>query len=204
MFTGEHDRLLDEKGRIVLPSNFRRHLKDAASIAKSLQAPCLMVYSANEIGKVAERLIEQVQTKKVTADIFAQQVLNLEQKEYIRYGVLDSSTWARRGDVGPSIAETMINSGCRWRPSDRSPRSRINGKLEIHKRLSVRDKGDETKPSLFIFWHAEFEKLSCVLFVLLAASARGRTLKHMRIYRPGHRIQHVRLFARSRKPFAYC
>ena len=68
MFTGENDRLLDEKGRIVLPSNFRRHLKDAAFIAKSLQAPCLMVYSADEIEKVAERLIEQVQTKKVTAD----------------------------------------------------------------------------------------------------------------------------------------
>ena len=96
-------------------------------------------------------IYRELYTKKVTADLFAQQVLNLEQKEYIRYGVLDSSTWARRGDVGPSIAETMINSGCRWRPSDRSPRSRINGKLEIHKRLSVRDKGDETKPSLFIF-----------------------------------------------------
>ena len=60
MFTGEHDRLLDEKGRLVLPPNFRRHLQDAAFIAKSLEAPCLMVYSAEEIEKVAERLIEQV------------------------------------------------------------------------------------------------------------------------------------------------
>ena len=93
----------------------------------------------------------ELYTKKVTADIFAQQVLNLEHKEYIRYGVLDSSTWARRGDVGPSIAETMITAGCRWRPSDSSPRSRINGKLEIHKRLSVREKNNEKKPSLFIF-----------------------------------------------------
>ena len=38
----------------------------------------------------------ELYTKKVTADVFAQQVLNLEHKEYIRYGVLDSSTWARR------------------------------------------------------------------------------------------------------------
>ena len=68
MFTGEHERLLDEKGRLVLPPNFRRHLQDAAFIAKSLEAPCLMVYSAEEIEKVAERLIEQVQSKKVTAD----------------------------------------------------------------------------------------------------------------------------------------
>ena len=68
MFTGEHERLLDEKGRLVLPPNFRRLLQDAAFIAKSLEAPCLMVYSAEEIEKVAERLIEQVQGKKVTAD----------------------------------------------------------------------------------------------------------------------------------------
>ena len=45
----------------------------------------------------------------------------------------------------------MITAGCRWRPSDRSPRSRINGKLELHKRLSVRDKGDKKQPSLFVF-----------------------------------------------------
>ena len=68
MFTGEHERLLDEKGRLVLPPNFRRYLQEAAFIAKSLQAPCLMVYSSDEIQKVAERLIEQVQTKKVNAD----------------------------------------------------------------------------------------------------------------------------------------
>ena len=93
----------------------------------------------------------ELYTKKVVADIFARQVLDMERGEYIRYGILDSSTWARRGDVGPSIAETMITAGCRWRPSDRSPRSRINGKLELHKRFSVRDRGDEKKPSLFIF-----------------------------------------------------
>ena len=93
----------------------------------------------------------ELYTKKVVADQFAYQVLNMENGEYIRYGILDSSTWAKRGDVGPSIAETMINAGCRWRPSDRSPRSRINGKLELHKRLSVRETNNGEKPSLFIF-----------------------------------------------------
>ena len=96
-------------------------------------------------------IYRELYTKKVVADIFAQQVLNLEHNEYIRYGVLDASTWAKRGDIGPSIAETMINTGCRWRPSDRSPRSRINGKLEIHKRLSLRETNDGLKPSLFVF-----------------------------------------------------
>ena len=68
----------------------------------------------------------ELYTQRVTADIFAKKVLEAEDGEYIRYGVLDSSTWAKRGDVGPSIAETMIREGCKWRPSDRSPKSRIN------------------------------------------------------------------------------
>ena len=88
-------------------------------------------------------------TKRVTADIFARQVLEKEHDEYIRYGILDSSTWARRGDAGPSIAETMIHEGCKWRPSDRSPRSRIAGKLALHKQLSL-DK-DTHQPKLKVF-----------------------------------------------------
>ena len=83
-----------------------------------------------------------------TADQFARKVLELEHGEYINYGVLDSSTWAKRGDVGPSIAETMIQNGCRWRPSDRSPKSRINGKLEVHKRFTLNP--DTKEPGLMI------------------------------------------------------
>ena len=41
----------------------------------------------------------------------------------------------------------MIQNGCRWRPSDRSPKSRINGKLEVHKRLRIQDK----EPGLRVF-----------------------------------------------------
>jgi len=92
----------------------------------------------------------ELYTKKITADVFARKILQLERGEYIRYGVLDSSTWSRRGDIGPSIAETMIQVGCQWRPSDRTPRSRISGKLEIHKRLKLSD-DKKKEPGLRVF-----------------------------------------------------
>ena len=92
----------------------------------------------------------ELYTKKITADVFARKVLELEHGEYIRYGVLDASTWAKRGDIGPSIAETMIQTGCRWRPSDRTPKSRISGKLEIHKRLKIVDE-KKKEPGIRIF-----------------------------------------------------
>ncbi len=95
-------------------------------------------------------LYRELYTQKITADVFARKVLMLERDEYIRYGVLDASTWAKRGDVGPSIAETMIQVGCRWRPSDRTPKSRISGKLEIHRRLKLND-DKKKEPGLRIF-----------------------------------------------------
>ena len=95
-------------------------------------------------------IYRELYTKKITADVFARKVLELEKGEYIRYGVLDASTWAKRGDIGPSIAETMVQQGCRWRPSDRTPKSRISGKLEIHKRLKPSE-NEKKEPGLRIF-----------------------------------------------------
>jgi len=95
-------------------------------------------------------IYRELYTKKITADVFARKVLMLEKDEYIRYGVLDASTWAKRGDIGPSIAETMIQAGCKWRPSDRTPRSRISGKLEIHKRLKLTETVKK-EPGLRVF-----------------------------------------------------
>lgn len=75
--------------------------------------------------------------KGLTADRLAQKVLEMDQDENIRGAVLDVSTWAKRGDIGPSPAEVMNRMGCRWRPSDRSKGSRIAGKLELHRRLAI-------------------------------------------------------------------
>jgi hypothetical protein len=74
---------------------------------------------------------------KVLAEDLADMVLEMEDNEPIRYGVLDSSCWHKRGDTGPSIAERMIMKGCRWRPADRSAGSRVAGKNEVHRRLQI-------------------------------------------------------------------
>lgn len=79
----------------------------------------------------------------------AKKVLQMEYKEKIDYGILDSSVWHNRGFVGPSLAEQMISAGCRWRPADRGRGSRVAGKNEIHRRLQVQE-GIE-RPGLIIF-----------------------------------------------------
>jgi hypothetical protein len=80
----------------------------------------------------------ELYVSKVLAVDLAAQVLRAEASDgQIRYGVLDSSLWHKRGDTGPSLAEQMVARGCRWRPSDRSKGSRVAGKNEIHRRLQV-------------------------------------------------------------------
>ncbi len=83
-------------------------------------------------------LYRELYVSKVLATDLAEMVLDLEVDDgNIKYGVLDSSLWHKRGDTGPSLAEQMIQRGCRWRPSDRSKGSRVAGKNEIHRRLQV-------------------------------------------------------------------
>lgn len=91
----------------------------------------------------------EMYVSKVLATDLADMILEEEMNEKIRYGVLDSSLWHKRGDTGPSLAETMVMKGCRWRPSDRSAGSRIAGKNEIHRRLQV-DEFTE-RPRMVIF-----------------------------------------------------
>ncbi len=50
----------------------------------------------------------ELYVSKVLAEDLAMKILALETNEKIRYGVLDSSCWHKRGDTGPSKAERMI------------------------------------------------------------------------------------------------
>jgi hypothetical protein len=88
----------------------------------------------------------ELYVSKMLATDLADTILYLEKDDGpITYGVLDSSCWHQRGQTGPSIAETMIARGCRWRPSDRSRGARVAGKNELHRRLQVDEYTEEPR-----------------------------------------------------------
>ena len=74
---------------------------------------------------------------KHTGRDLAKAVIEAEGSERIDYGVLDSSCWHNRGQLGPSIAEEMISQGTRWRPSDRTNGARVAGKNRFHEVLKI-------------------------------------------------------------------
>jgi len=76
-------------------------------------------------------------------------VVEAERGESIAYGILDSSAWHNRGQIGPSIAEEMIATGSRWRPSDRTAGARVAGKNRLHEVLKINE--DTGIPGLVFF-----------------------------------------------------
>jgi hypothetical protein len=103
-----------------------------------------------------EQLIvyRELYVSKVLATDLADMILELESGDgNIRYGVLDSSLWHKRGDTGPSLAEQMVQRGCRFRPSDRSKGSRVSGKNELHRRLQVDEFTEEPRLVFFSNCH---------------------------------------------------
>jgi hypothetical protein len=94
-------------------------------------------------------LYRELYVNQLTGQALAQRVLEAEAGEKIAYGVLDSAVWENKGQSGPSIAEEMIRAGCRWRPADKGPGSRVAGKNRIHELLKVDP--FTGKPALMIF-----------------------------------------------------
>ena len=93
----------------------------------------------------------ELYAQKKTAEELADLILSIEREndDKIWYGVLDSSCWHNRGQTGPSIAETMILRGCRWRQSDRSKGSRIAGKNDLHRLLRTDEETGEAGIEFF-------------------------------------------------------
>lgn len=111
---------------------------------------CCLWFAVDNEGDII--VYREMYHTRLLADEWAELIFNAEIGENVKYGVLDSSVWAKRGDVGPTPVETMMRHGVRWRPSDRSGGSRRAGKVEIHKRLFVKDDGcGNKKPGVVIF-----------------------------------------------------
>ena len=131
-----------------IPSNWPRFR--ACDWGYSSPACCLWFAVDGEGNLIVYR---ELYTKGKTADTFAKMVLECESEDPpIHFGIMDSSLWAKRGDVGPSIIEVMRKEGCYWRPSDRSRGSRVAGKAEVHRRLQLEDDSfGEKKPRVTFF-----------------------------------------------------
>ena len=84
--------------------------------------------------------------KGLTGEDLAKKIYEFEKEERLSIqGVLDWAAWARTGTTGPTVGEVLSKAGHKLRRADKN---RIQGKIQIHERLKLSDKG---RPKLQIF-----------------------------------------------------
>lgn len=92
---------------------------------------------------------------RLTAEQVAEGILareRPEERELIRYGVADPSTFAQDG--GPSIAERLFRAGVAFRPADNARVSR-GGAMGGWDQMRARLAGDGERPAIFCFSSCE-------------------------------------------------
>lgn len=68
MFIGKHDRSLDDKGRLVLPSAFRHEVEEAGGGVLAKWDRCLALWTRAKFMNVMEQLIEKVKSGEASDD----------------------------------------------------------------------------------------------------------------------------------------
>src|SRR5438270_9679100 len=69
MFIGKHDRSLDDKGRLVLPSGYRRAFEDAGGGVLAPWDRCLGLWTRDHFEGVMDKLLAKVSEGEANADV---------------------------------------------------------------------------------------------------------------------------------------
>jgi len=91
-------------------------------------------------------IYRELYQKGLTGEDLATRIFEFEKEDRLSVsGVLDGAAWARTGATGPTVGEVLSRAGHKLRRADKN---RIQGKIQIHERLKLNDKG---RPKLQIF-----------------------------------------------------
>lgn len=69
MFIGKHDRSLDDKGRLVLPREFRDDVVEAGGGVLAKWDRCLALWTKEKFGNVMDQLIEKVKAGEADDEV---------------------------------------------------------------------------------------------------------------------------------------
>ena len=69
MFIGKHDRSLDDKGRLVLPTTYRRTFDDAGGGIVAPWDRCLAMWPRDVFEGVMDKLIDKVESGDASDDV---------------------------------------------------------------------------------------------------------------------------------------
>ena len=84
-------------------------------------------------------IYRELYRKGLTGEELGSIITDMEREDpFSVSGVLDTSAWANTGTTGPTVGEALLKAGHKLRRADKN---RIQGKIQIHEYLKVRDNG---------------------------------------------------------------
>ena len=130
----------------VAPYELPKHWQRIKGIDYGYAAESAVIWAA--LDPVDETLIvyRELYKKGLTGVDLAKLIFLYEKEDKLSpQGVLDSAAWARTGTTGPTVGEVLTTAGHKLRRADKN---RIQGKIQIHERLKINEKG---RPRMIIF-----------------------------------------------------
>jgi phage terminase large subunit len=136
----------DYDNHVVEPFELPRHWVRVKGIDYGYAAESAVVWAAVDPSDETLIVYRELYQKGLTGEDLATRIFEFEKEDRLSVsGVLDGAAWARTGATGPTVGEVLSRAGHKLRRADKN---RIQGKIQIHERLKLNDKG---RPKLQIF-----------------------------------------------------
>ena len=136
----------DYDNHCIDPFEIPRTWERVTGIDYGYAAESAVVWGAVDPSDETLIIYRELYQKGLTGEDLAKKIYEFEKEERLSIqGVLDWAAWARTGTTGPTVGEVLSRAGHKLRRADKN---RIQGKIQIHERLKVNDKG---RPKLQIF-----------------------------------------------------
>ena len=136
----------DPTVHVIAPFALPLHWERVKAVDYGYAAESCCLWGIMDINDNTLIIYRELYKKGLTGEELGAIITDMETEDpFSVNGVLDTAAWARTGTTGPTVGESLIRAGHKLRRADKN---RIQGKIQIHEYLKVRDNG---RPKLQIF-----------------------------------------------------
>ena len=136
----------DPTVHVIAPFALPLHWERVKAVDYGYAAESCCLWGIMDINDNTLIIYRELYKKGLTGDELGAIITDMETEDpFSVNGVLDTAAWARTGTTGPTVGESLIRAGHKLRRADKN---RIQGKIQIHEYLKVRENG---RPKLQIF-----------------------------------------------------
>ena len=136
----------DPTVHVIAPFALPLHWERVKAVDYGYAAESCCLWGIMDINDNTLIIYRELYKKGLTGEELGAIITDMETEDpFSVNGVLDTAAWARTGTTGPTVGESLIRAGHKLRRADKN---RIQGKIQIHEYLKVRENG---RPKLQIF-----------------------------------------------------